>query len=75
MHRPPFYRQLLSTCEIEDTEVHVGDALASELSGDDGEPGMMSLDLEYLERLGVADRLPAWREMAEDEVGAPDPEA
>jgi len=49
--------------------VHVADALADEVAPQPQRGERPHLDLEYLERLGVADRLPAWRELAEREVG------
>ena len=48
--------------------VHVADALVGErLEGPDG---TTLLDCDYLERLGVADRLPHWRELAATECEA-----
>jgi HD-like signal output (HDOD) protein/CheY-like chemotaxis protein len=47
--------------------VHVAVGLAHELVDSPDDPPA-PLDLEYLERLGVLDRLPAWREMAANEA-------
>jgi HD-like signal output (HDOD) protein len=44
------------------TAVHVGNALAHELHPPQNEYGAENLCLEYLSRLGLADRLPIWRE-------------
>jgi len=45
------------------TAVHVADALVYELRVEDGEETASQLDAAYLARLGLADRLPAWREL------------
>ncbi len=42
------------------TAVHVANAFDHEMNGDDGD-----LNLDYLERIGVANRLDAWREEVE----------
>jgi len=42
--------------------VHVADALADELEGDSEQ--MSHLDEEYLEQMGLASRIPAWRQLA-----------
>lgn len=44
------------------TIVHVADVLAHELMHGDASGAAVRLDTDYLERLGVAHRLPAWRE-------------
>jgi len=44
------------------TIAHVADALAQELMHGDASGTVGGVDGEYLERLGVADRLPVWRE-------------
>jgi len=49
--------------------VHVADALAEEFARTPQRGEIPHLDLEYLERLGVAHRVPAWREIAEREAG------
>lgn len=53
--------------------VHVADVLSHELSGVAAQPAgcpAPELDMSYLEALGVADRLPAWREQAALEYAA-----
>jgi len=51
---------------------HVADALAREQGGCD--PELIELDEQYLQTLGVAERLPEWRAIAAEEAGA-EPEA
>lgn len=52
--------------------VHVADGLVTELGESECGGAVAHLDLAYLERLGVADRLPEWREIAQAEIGAPE---
>lgn len=44
------------------TITHVADALAQELTHGDTSGEVTTIDEDYLERLGLADRLPVWRE-------------
>ncbi|MFN8546230.1 MAG: response regulator [Candidatus Binatia bacterium] len=46
---------------------HVAHVLAHEVAGHAGEPAQ-EIDVAYLEGLGVADRLPAWRELAAEQA-------
>ncbi|MEZ4503307.1 MAG: response regulator [Dehalococcoidia bacterium] len=46
------------------TAVHVADALAHEVDGQDDSVLVTSVDEEYLERLGLLDRLDGWRLLA-----------
>ena len=48
--------------------VHVADALAHEQSAPDKE--LAQVDVGYLQALGVADKLPEWRELASREANA-----
>ena len=51
--------------------VHIAEALVHEALGEGGVaalPCAGPLDIRYVERLGVADRLPAWRAIAAREV-------
>lgn len=50
------------------TAVHVADALLTEASPSEAET---PLDLEYLTRLGLADRLPAWRDAIRELSASP----
>src|SRR6185369_15991215 len=43
------------------TAVHVANALVSETQADSAELCTGELDLDYLTKLGLAERLPAWR--------------
>lgn len=55
------------------TAVHVANALAHEAAatlGSSEDDSCAALDTAYLERIGIADRLPAWRELAASHVGA-----
>jgi HD-like signal output (HDOD) protein len=53
--------------------VHVANALAEEFAPTPQRGEVPYMDLEYLERLGVTEKLPGWRELAEREAGAADP--
>jgi len=44
------------------TITHVADALAQELTHGESSGEVTAIDHDYLERLGLADRLPVWRE-------------
>jgi HD-like signal output (HDOD) protein len=48
--------------------VHVADALEQELSGSAENPDSITIDLNYLTDLGVADRLDGWREVCRQEL-------
>jgi len=50
--------------------VHVASALVdARTSGDGGAPDCIAeIDLDYLEALGVGDRLPKWSALADDEA-------
>jgi HD-like signal output (HDOD) protein len=48
--------------------VHVADALQRELAGSAEQPDDISLDSNYLNDLGLADRLEGWREIARQEL-------
>jgi len=47
------------------TAVHAADVLAHEKGHRVGGPSMPGLDTEYLDRLGLADRIPVWRTLIE----------
>jgi putative nucleotidyltransferase with HDIG domain len=48
------------------TAVHAGSALERQISEPESKDGETALDLEYLAELGLAERVPVWREFAED---------
>lgn len=48
------------------TITHVADVLAQELTHDDRSGEVTAIDHAYLERLGLADRLPVWREACQE---------
>ncbi len=48
------------------TAVHVASALEHESTNSEEDPMASRLDAEYLVRLGLADRLPAWRDLCAD---------
>ena len=60
LHHEPGKTEELSFGPL--TTVHVANALAQKTAAAETPPG--SLDMEYLARLKLADRLPAWREAA-----------
>ena len=45
------------------TAVHVANALEHEPDEEDGEWVGNSIDIEYLEELGLKERLPVWKEL------------
>ncbi|MDA7977412.1 MAG: response regulator [Pirellulales bacterium] len=49
------------------TAVHIANVLSNDM-GDDASSvtGSIELDIEYLDRVGVVDRLPAWRQLSYD---------
>ena len=52
------------------TITHVADVLAQELTGGDTSREVTAIDQDYLERLGLADRLPVWREACQEAAQA-----
>jgi HD-like signal output (HDOD) protein len=51
--------------------VHVADALQQELWGKPEQPDDITLDVNYLTDLGVAERLDSWRETCKEELRGP----
>jgi len=67
-HHRPAHLDHQSFSEL--TAVHVASALVdARTSGDGGAPDCIAeIDLDYLEALGVGDRLPKWSALADDEA-------